>query len=710
MRITFRPVLVRVMLAAWAIAIGLSMPRCQATDAGGDAAPDPEWYADSFIHSHMSIGLISSKFPGVEFRRQVSAVRPDAISFHSGHGTARQISAELAFRHVMNINLAGSWRRGYEKDKRYVFRVNADGSRTGRMKRGELSKHLCFNSPAVDEIIVPKYVEAAKRFHPPQIWIDENIISVNLCWCPNCRSLFKKECGVRPPGSADDPHWETWAAFHRACFTRWMKKITDAVRDVDPNTIVTFNHAYFVGQPETPPSFIRNLSADIHHTPLRFGLYARYGAACGVPFDIMPGLGSDTWAGKRPKPLSQVLEDIAIITANGGRWNIGEFPTWGERPVEKYVELARKGAEFARARQTWTHRTESIPYVAILHSASTHYSKVLPHALGRVGKTGGHVLTSDGTFERVTPKANPGRTRVYWVNNRPVSEDITGAYEALLESHVHFDIINEDTLEKRLGGCALLVLAEQFRLEGRTVERIRRYVRSGGCLLATGSTINAGLGDVLGLDLADGQHGPSASLLFRGKRLTFGLHYKVSPTTAEVLQYFDEPAGSPAVTLNRSGKGAATYMSANIFDLYHRQCPLSRKPKGDVAPLRELVRTVLDRVMPERPTRISAPPWIEIALRRKGASMLVQLINRAIEWRGKAAEAHGPICINLRVSERPSRVVLQPGADHVDWRWADGWLHAEVPIGEVGVHRILEVKGVLPNRKSADIRQPDRWQ
>lgn len=62
-------------------------------------------------------------------------------------------------------------------------------------------------------------------------------------------------------------------------------------------------------------------------------VYARYGSRIRMPFDIMPGLSAKSWAGKDPKTIAQVLTEIAVITANGGRWNIGEFPTGREHPV-----------------------------------------------------------------------------------------------------------------------------------------------------------------------------------------------------------------------------------------------------------------------------------------------------------------------------------------------------------------------------------------
>lgn len=86
-----------------------------------------------------------------------------------------------------------------------------------------------------------------------------------------------------------------------------------AVDTASPEILVTFNHAWFVKQPETPPPYIRNLSADIHKDQLELGIYTRYGGSGPIPFDLMPGLEDDRWAGVRPKKLDTVLNDPEVV-------------------------------------------------------------------------------------------------------------------------------------------------------------------------------------------------------------------------------------------------------------------------------------------------------------------------------------------------------------------------------------------------------------
>lgn len=596
----------------------------------------------------------------------------------------------------MTINMAGTWRDTYTKEDGYYCRVNADGSQTGRMRGGVLLKHLCFNSPAVDNIIVPAYRDAAAKYHPSQIWIDEGIVTVNYCWCENCVRLFRQEYGFEPPVSASDPHWEEWAKFHRDTFVRWMKKIVDAVHSVDPNTIVTFNNGYFVCQPEPVPDFITNLSGDILDLPLRLGVYARYGAAAGVPFDLMPGLSVDAWAGVKPKTTDEILRDTAVITANGGRLNIGEFPTAGTRPVDEYVKLALAATEFARERQPWVHQTSSMAYAAILHSASTHYAKVLPEYAEENQLRDGTFVSQAGTVEFISSDMNPGKSRLFWVHNYPTGNDILGAYEAMLENHVHFDIIHEGTLTERLSEYKLLVLTEQFRLTDETVEKIRQFVRDGGSVIATGRTARERLGDVLGVELVREIGDSSITLDVFDQLVTVESYVQVKPTTAEVLYYLDEREGTPLVTLNRYGEGLAVYVSTDLFSFYHDYSPYNDRAnrsflvRGRADALRQFVDELLRTSLPDAPCSIDAPPWIEVALRSKDGATLVQLINRSIEWGQKRSD--GEITISLELTEKPGAVTLQPSGTSLDWTWRDSRLEVTLSVSQVGIHSILEVR------------------
>ena len=625
------------------------------------AEPD-DWYERSWIHSHVSLGLPPSELDFIS--RQIKSAGLDAVQFHTGNldlwDAARKarLDNKLNVKMVAIINAAGSWYTQYDKDPAYVKRIHPDGSFAGRWNR----EHLCFNAPIVRERVIPeKYQKLPARLKPDQIWIDECIITVNLCWCEHCERLYRKRYKTDPPTklTADNhKEWTQWTTFHRESFERWMADVQKAVDSSVPGTLVTFNHAWFVEQPETPPAYIKNLSADIHNDNLELGLYARYGGSGSIPFDLMPGLGSDIWAGVRPKKLGTILNEVALITAHGGRWNIGEYPTDstslrkepkyrgnGSRPADKYVDLARKGAAFARERQHFCQHTKPVPYVALLHSASTHYDHVIQNFNDPAAKDG-YGKTSDGTFRRNQPGLI--NSRVYWPGNHPIDESVVGAYQALLENHIHFNFTIEDRLAEELKNAAMIVLPEQHRLSPASVEAIKQYVRNGGRLLATGSTRHAGLDDVL-----------------------------------------DFESEKP----KRVGNGQSLYLRENLFQRYSERSGYSHQPKGDAAALRKETARIFKMLLPENPYTFDAPPWFEWTLRRnaKETELLVHLINRKINWSLPSDLSAAPLRCSLLLDSAPEAVSLEPGGENLKWSFDGSRLVITLDPNSVRNHRIIRI-------------------
>lgn len=673
----------------------------------------PQAYEDTFIHTHMSQGFSGTWLD--DFVNQVKTVQPDVIEFHaarliesddvdvkkvlSGIQLAKEMSEKYAFSLSLIINLACTWRDSYDKDARFVYRVNHDGTRAGRWGK----KHLCVNAPAVDEVIIPSFYRISKAFQPWQVWIDENVIGVNVCYCEDCTRLFKEQHAIEPPMKAEDAHWDAWIDFHRACFENWMEKVHAAVEEGSPDTIITFNHAYCLEQPQAPPAHIVNLSVDLLNEPLATGLYCRYGAAADVPYDVLTGLGTDVWNGGVPKSVEQIKEDVAVILANGGRWNIGEFPLnretvnrsngfVGDRPLEDYVRNAKAGADFARARQQWTHKTKPAAYGGVLHSATTHYSKVIPTYSQHTKNTedGGMVLTSDGTLkENVRGEA---QTRIYWPDNRYVSDSVVGTYKALIENHVQFHIINEDTLVRDGEQYRFVVIAEQFRLDERVLKALKRFAENGGVIIATGSTIESGLLEMCGINTF-AKHNKKVAF----EEFAFDSYYQIPGTAGRVLYKLDEGADAPLVSEYKVGQGSIVYFAVDFFDMYRKLSPYghdkhpSEKTLISAKYARTFVGKLIDDLLPERDVTVSAPDYYEVAVNTKDGSTLVNLVDRSLNWSGPKT-GNSKIDIAVSMDKKPGHVLLQPECEELDWQWEDGKVKTSVPVHLIDVLSIVEIR------------------
>lgn len=656
------------------------------------------WYTDSWIHSHISLSLPPSDLNFIA--RQIEQTGVDAVQFHTHKldlwNAVRnaELDKKLNFKMVSTINAAGTWYSNYDNNPNYIYRIHPDGSFAGRWTR----KHLCFNAPVVrNEVIPEKYKKLPARLQPDQVWIDECIITVNLCWCEHCTALYKQMYQSDPPTELTDSNhaeWEQWVQFHRDSFTRWMKDVETSVHSEVPNALVTFNHAWFMEQPETPPAFIKNLSADIHNDHLELGLYARYGGSASVPFDLMPGLGDDIWAGIHPKSLDKIYNDVALITAHGGRWNIGEYPTTftklraepkyqgnGYRRADIYFDLANKGAQFARERQVFCQNTKPVPYVAVLHSARTHYDHVIQNTT-TVNDKGGYGMTSDGNLSRSDTGAI--NSRIFWPNNKPVYDNVIGAYESLLENHIHFNFITEDQLQQSLDGVKLLVLPEQHLMEDATVAAIRRYAANGGALLATGSTMDAALSDLFGVAAAAEQN--HLTVRIDNETIELDSTRTVRPTTAQVLETFADTK-TPWITRNNN----CIYVAGDIFQEYFERSGYSYKPTGNADALREYCNQIYTRLLPDNGIKMAASPWIEMTLRKNTEDeLLVHLINRQINWK-QTTGSDQPIKLSIPAVQPPQTVTLQPAGTPVQFKHINNRIELQLKPERIPHHQILEI-------------------
>jgi hypothetical protein len=651
------------------------------------------WIENAFIHSHHSAGSYGS-----EWEDEIALVHPDVMQFHEH---AQEDGAELAkkfgFRLCFTINRSGEYDYGAQKytiENGLFPRIDPDGNAYGREKEGRFVRHLCFNSPAVDKQLIPVYVAAVKKYHPAQIWIDSTVITVNYCYCPICTELFTKKTGHKPPVTGEEPYWREWIDFQRACFVNWMEKLSEKVHEVDPDVIVTFNHAYWVNQPEAPPSFIKNLSADIHSHSLLVGLYSRYATSVELPFDVMIGL-SDTWAGHRLKAEQQLLEEVAATTACGGSWNIGEFPASRKnQPADGMLELANKAATFARERRQWTFHTQSVPCVAVLNSATTHYSHVpAPRTVqGNVDYGSESLYTDDGKIVQVAK--NPRDSRIYWQQGKDAPLYLTGAYEALVENQIHFDIVNEEVLTRRIRQYELVILPEQSLLPEKVSDSIRDYVKNGGKVLATGSTIRAGMNDLFGLRETQADKTSAAPSdddvpAFSNERL-----YLVQPTSAKKVQISTNAKNPPFFWMNTYGTGTVGYVNADVFSYYSDASPYNIYRGAESSGSNELFLNYLARIMdtlwPERRFSVEAPRWFDVLLRHNESRLLVQLLNRANAYH-HSDDVVRKIQVDLAVATKPERVLLQPGNESISWNWENGRLKVSLSTAQVPVHRIIEI-------------------
>lgn len=119
-----------------------------------------------------------------------------------------------------------------------------------------------------------------------------------------------------------------------------------------------------------------------------------------------------------------------------------------------------------------------------------------------------------------------------WIG-APSSSGVAGVQKALAEEHAQFEILNSEGLVERLADYKVLLIPEQCILSAAESDAIRRFVRAGGALIATGETgtrdfnnrplTEFSIADVLGVRFAGRSDARRAYLRAKADLAEFGI-------------------------------------------------------------------------------------------------------------------------------------------------------------------------------------------
>jgi hypothetical protein len=662
----------------------------------------PTWYDDSFLILHYDHQYSPSQDPLSGFdpeqaRRLLAQVRPDAVQYPAkGHAgcvpyptrfgnqvssvpydaerdllaTYRDITREMGIRFVIAYSglidrQAASWSPGW-------LRVRADHS-------AYPNRALCPNAGYVEELMLPQLEEILERFTPDGIWIDAEAWTVSPCYCNVCASDFQMLQERSAPIDRQDPLWDAWLQFHRESFDRHVTRVGRFLHERSPELVYAGNGSYCTHQPEPAPDGPDRLTWDLSpaFSLRQAGMEARFLDGRGIPFDLMTWsrCSARPWPQGRlpalpvyPKTFEHLAQEGAAILASGGRWSIWMTPQPDGALPEGEHGAVHQAAAFARERQDCFRATQSAAYAAILHSDATHRR------------------SGNGLYD-------PG----------PSLDRIRGAHQALLELHHPHDILNEEELLRSLDQYWVIILPEQTALPLDVDEPLAEWVRRGGRLIASGRVsprINEdiptfALEDALGVQWT-GQQDAGGYFLHRGTPLQVAAPvYRVGlagalpavPSVTSSSEIYHQDAGFPAVTRHSFGEGEGYYIAADFFAYYHR----SQYPG-----LRDLLGDLLEQALPQPMLLTTAPPTIEIVLRKRGSDAVVHFVNHAA---GKSLAQNSafiekvppspPFSVTLLVESEPASVRLLPGGKEPEWSYSEGALTVFIP--PVHLHSALEL-------------------
>jgi len=644
------------------------------------AGPAGNWYERSFYLLHVDHHTRGTREVGrdaapAETDRLFALSKPDMLQIHAkGNPGWTTYPSKIGHtppklaRDVLGLYRDIARRNGYHwsiyynigRDQQIMLRrpqFNRD-----RPDGTEHERALCYHSGVGPQYIYPMLREIMAGYKPDGFWFDGSVFTIATCYCPVCRKRFQREQNLDAPTQRGQKGWSAYHEMQRQIYREFVADTCRLIHRIDPKCLVTFNWAYSVRMPEKPDAGIAYLTGDIANRVAWLPLEAHWYDGTGLPFDLMTT--GHTYAKNPsgtfrslPKPAPQIQQEMAVVIANGGRFNLWDNPTSESALVaERHEAFARYVAPFLRARQRWCMGSRRRPDVSVLHNAASHYALA----------------------ER-TPRPFDRR------NAR-----IEGADDVLRRLHLNYEMVGDWRLHDQDVRSPLLIVEHPRSLSPPDVEAIAKLIASGRDVLITGMGLYEyrSLWPVFGIESVAPTKGPEPLTAKVGGR-TYPLNHwlgRVTAGAARTLLTATDAKGAShlLLTAHRHGKGTAYFMPMPLLTSH-----------GVNTPPIEFVRDVFGLLRPpsDRLVTTDAPQRIQLVLRQRGDPLVLHMVNMD-EGRRTTAARPGTYTavvidrldpaprfhVSIRLGRKPAAVTLQPRNRPVDgWRYENGRVEFDVP-------------------------------
>ncbi len=520
-------------------------------------------------------------------------------------------------------------------------------------------------SPYLDKWFLPQLREAlAPPYNADALWVDTDCWYFKPSYSEATIARFRELHGELPvplisdetlnqtqilPSNLDparDLAIEKWMILNRKIFREWQEKIASTCHEF--GALYCGNASYHPDAgPEAPPRYIDFLSHDIPPFPYsgctKSSFKARGLDPLGKPFDIkIWNLTSlQSWGGYFPYPkgAQQHQCEVASLIANGGtfcHWN----STNSIKPAMPIIKMIR-------ARKPLLINTTSLAEIALLNTPESYYAN---------------------------------SNQLMWA--KAANTPLWGLSRALQLGGFDFNIINQDSFDKKLSQFKIVILARQTHITKKTRRLLEVFVSEGGTLICGIKSFNPELSRLLGIDpkikplsnkfLQLEIEPSSIQASPQGEGIcTLNMHeieYQVELEGATSIQNYlkdsdIDPKGlnstsgwttraiqtnKPFLTMNRFGKGKAYLITCDIFANYQNNLYFG---------LKNLILSIVDRAYPSPLIRARAQRYVEVSLRDQPSQnrKILHLINLNISSFNNSVETQyehsidtGPIEVTIK--------------------------------------------------------------
>jgi hypothetical protein len=555
---------------------------------------------------------------------------------------------------------------------------------TPAQPRGDMAQ-MCVNSPWLEQAHIPALEEIVSLYGVDGFFLDSLISKFvqGACYCKYCREAFAAESGGAIPAADRDPNVYAHYQWLSRKGARYADKVIGKLTADKPGLAFALNHVWVTHNPVKPPSMSQLVWEPVPPYPgtlsLDLSLEARYlSSQAGIANWSCMATRGNGWGDYSLRDPASFRHEAAVLLASGGRPYFGDdsYPSGNPDPAvyKVYGGVNRRTAEL----EPFVRDSVPVKETAVLLSADSMWSAL--------------------------PLNPPGE----WMGG-PSSPAVAGAHKALVEEHAQFGILNSEGLVETLADYKALVIPEQCILSAPECDAIRRFVQSGGALIATGDTgtrdannrplDDFSLADVMGVRFLGRGETRRAYLRARVDMEDFGIpsmdvqvaggYSRIQTTTAKRLLDLVPPTGpkqapaetpeGPGITLNQFGQGKAIYCAVRLFASYHQE---------GTPVLRGLAAWMLHLALPPARRVIvleNAPLNVVAAFNSRGPDKFLHLVNFTGDKRIAGAQrlqsfsAVSGIRIGIACRARPRRIILAPERKPIPFEWKNdrAWFQAQ---------------------------------
>jgi hypothetical protein len=581
---------------------------------------------------------------------------------------------ETARRHIgLFIHYSGVWDTAALKHHPEWARIDENGN-------PDPNSTSVFGDYARD-LMIPQLKEVTSKYNLDGVWVDGDCWAARLDYGTTAALAWKDASGTETmPRKAGEPNWQQWKTFNRNAYEQYLVNWISELHKFNPTLELCSNWAYTPHMPMPIKADVDFISGDFSakESVDRARFEARYLESTGKPWDLMAwGFNGfhNSSAPHQKKMPEQLMQEAAVVMALGGGVQVYYQPTRGGYVSSTITDIAGQVGDFCRQRQSFSHKSKTIPQVAVLLSSKSYFNR-----MDNVFAPGGQYNT------------------------------LEGALHLLLDNGYSVDMMSEHQLAPRLKEFPVIVVSQAPLLAPAFHKKLIDYVENGGTLVLLDSESAAPFIAQLGVSYAGKSVDTDAYLA--GGNITApapGSWQKIVTLNAEPLAYRTNADGETTDTTtpgNTFGyvksvrEIAATRQSLGKGQIIAVYGPVPQAYFSAHHPaVREWVGQLMKVALPRPKAKLNGAPHVDMALRQlNDGRPAVHLVNLAETQRTErfAALDHLPSdaggVLIWEMPAKPRQIRQEPEGNHLEFKTfmnPDGTCRCEIPIERVPIHSVI---------------------